>query len=347
MRGTSASGHAVYDGGVEGVSASVDARHKALLDALPDLLLRLRADGTYLEIGGDTSKLANAPHQVVGSTTHELLPADVAERLMQCVHTSIEQGRLATVEYTLRTHLGDEREFEVRAAPSGPDEVVAVVRDVTELRRAMRDLTDSRARIVAAGDAERRRVERNLHDGAQQRLVTVALHLHLVKRRLETDPREVAQLVDAAQTELTLALEEIRELVRGLHPRLLSDRGLEPALSGLAERAVLPVEIAETPSERLPPAVEAAAYYLVAEALANAGKHSEASQVRVRVITDGACTAVEVVDDGVGGADPATGSGLRGLGDRVAALGGELDVVSEPGQGTTLRATLPHDNPHE
>ena len=135
--------------------------------------------------------------------------------------------------------------------------------------------------------------------------------------------------------------------MRGLHPRLLSDRGLGPALSGLAERAVLPVEIAETPSERLPPAVEAAAYYLVAEALANAGKHSEASLVRVRVITDGACTAVEVVDDGVGGADSATGSGLRGLADRVAALGGKLDVVSESGQGTTLRATLPHDNPHE
>ena len=332
---------------MEGVSASVDARHKALLDALPDLLLRLRSDGTYLEAGGDTSKLANPPHQVVGSTAHELLPADVADRLMECVRSALDQGRLATVEYTLCTHLGDEREFEVRAAPAGPDEVVAVVRDITDLRRAMRDLTNSRARIVAAGDAERRRVERNLHDGAQQRLVTVALHLHLVKRRLETDPGQVAELVDSAQTELALALEEIRELVRGLHPRLLSDRGLEPALAGLAERAVLPVEVAETPSERLPPAVEAAAYYLVAEALANAGKHSEASKVRIRVSTDGSYTVVEIADDGVGGADPEAGSGLRGLADRVAALGGELDVVSEAGAGTTVRATLPHDNPHE
>ena len=346
-RETSAREPADYDGCVEGASAPVEARHKALLDALPDLLLRLRADGTYLEIGGDTSKLANPPNLVVGSTAHELLPADVADRLMQCVRTSLEQGRLATVEYTLCTHLGDEREFEVRAAPAGPDEVVAVVRDVTELRRAMRELTDSRARIVAAGDAERRRVERNLHDGAQQRLVTVALHLHLVKRRLETDPTEVPQLVESAQTELALALEEIRELVRGLHPRLLSDRGLEPALAGLAERSVLPVEIEETPSERLPPAVEAAAYYLAAEALANAGKHSEASQVRVRVSTDGTTTSVEVVDDGVGGADRENGSGLRGLADRVAALGGELEIVSEPGRGTALRATLPHDNPND
>ena len=332
---------------MEGASAPVEARHKALLDALPDLLLRLRADGTYLEIGGDTSKLANPPDQVVGATTYELLPPDVADQLMRCVKASLEQGRLATVEYSLSTHLGDEREFEVRAAPAGPDEVVAVVRDVTELRRAMRELTDSRARIVAAGDAERRRVERNLHDGAQQRLVTVALHLHLVKRRLETDPTEVPQLVESAQIELALALEEIRELVRGLHPRLLSDRGLEPALAGLAERSVLPVEIEETPSARLPPAVEAAAYYLVAEALANAGKHSEASQVRVRVSTDGATTSVEVVDDGVGGADQESGSGLRGLADRVAALGGELEIVSESGQGTALRATLPHDNPNE
>ena len=332
---------------MDGVSTPVDARHKALLDALPDLLLRLRADGTYLEIGGDTSKLANPPAEVVGSTADELLPPEIVERLMHCVKAALEHGRLATVEYTLTTHLGEEREFEVRVAPAGRDEVVAVVRDVTELRQAMRDLTDSRSRIVAAGDAERRRIERNLHDGAQQRLVTVALHLHLVKRRLETDPTEVPQLIDSAQTELSLALEEIRELVRGLHPRLLSDRGLAPALAGLAERALLPVEIVETPSERLPPAVEAATYYLVAEALANAAKHSRASRVTVRVSAKDDSTSVEVADDGVGGADPDTGSGLRGLADRVAALGGVLDVESQPGRGTTLRARLPHDNPHE
>ena len=342
MRGAESGAPHVYDGCMEGVSAPVEARHKALLDALPDLLLRLRVDGTYLEIGGDTSKLANPPDQVVGSTAHELLPAEIADRLMECVRASLEHGKLATAEYSLRTHLGDKREFEVRVAPAGPDEVVAVVRDVTDLRRAMRDVTDSRARLVAAGDAERRRIERNLHDGAQQRLVTVALHLHLIKRRLENNPAEVPQLVDSAQTELSLALDEIRELVRGLHPRLLSDRGLEPALAGLAERALLPVEIVETPSERLPPAVEAAAYYLVAEALANAGKHSEASQVRVRVHADEAGTTVEIVDDGVGGADPETGTGLRGLADRVAALGGELSVASEPGAGTALRAELPH-----
>jgi signal transduction histidine kinase len=332
--------------GMDSVSPPVEARHQALLDALPDPLLRLRADGTYVEVGGDTTKLHNPPGEVVGATAHDLLPAEIADRLMHCVRAALEQGRLATVEYQLQTHLGATRDFEVRVAPSGPDEVVAVVRDVTELRQAVRDLTESRARIVAAGDAERRRVERNLHDGAQQRLVTVALHLHLLRRKLDTAPDEAPALVESAQTELALALEEIRELVRGLHPRLLSDRGLEPALAGLAERSLLPVEIVETPAQRLPPAVEAAAYYLVAEALANAAKHSEATAVTVRVRADGGGTTVEIADDGVGGADPGSGTGLRGLADRVAALGGALDVVSEPGCGTTLRAELPHDHPN-
>jgi PAS domain S-box-containing protein len=330
---------------VEATSKQVEARHRALVDALPDLLLRLRADGTYLEVGGDVSKLHNDPETVVGSTVRELLPQDVADRLMHCIQASLELGAPATIEYRLPTLDGEELDFEVRLAPAAADEVVAVVRDVTDLRRAVRELEESRARVVAAGDDERRRIERNLHDGAQQRLVTVALHLHLVRRRLETDPASVAQLVDSAQTELTLALEEIRELVQGLHPRLLSERGLEPALTGLAERALLPVEILETPDERLPAAVEAAAYYVVAEALANAAKHSRASFVSVRVAAGRTCTVVEVADDGDGGADPAGGSGLRGLADRVAALGGALDVRSPAGEGTTLRAELPHDHP--
>ena len=327
---------------MNGVSSPVEARHRALLDALPDLLLRLRADGTYLEATGDVSKLANPPETVVGANVSGLLPPEIADRLMACVAAALETGRLATVEYRLRTHLGHERDFEVRVAPAGPDEVLAVVRDMTDLREAMREVTESRARIVAAGDAERRRVERNLHDGAQQRLVTVALHLHMIKRRIETDPDEVPVLLESAQKELTLALEEIRELVRGLHPQLLAERGLRPALNALAERALLPVEIVETPERRLATAVEAASYYVVAEALANAAKHSKASAVTVRVCCEGETVVVEVVDDGVGGADPA-GSGLRGLSDRVAALGGLLALSSEPGRGTALRAEIPVD----
>lgn len=195
-------------------------------------------------------------------------------------------------------------------------------------------------RILAAGDAERRRIERNLHDGAQQRLVTVALYLHLIRRRLD-DATEAAELVESAQTELTLALEEIRDLVHGLHPRLLTDEGLGPALIALAQRSFIPVEILELPDRRVPTDIEVAVYYVVAEALANAAKHSRASAITIRVSSGEDGTSVEVADDGVGGADVGAGSGLSGLAERVAALGGTLAVSSKPDEGTVLRAQLP------
>ncbi|MGZ8794044.1 MAG: histidine kinase [Gaiellaceae bacterium] len=327
---------------MDGAPTPVEARHRALLDAIPDLMFRLSRHGDYLELAGDITRLAHAPDAVVGRNLVEILPTPVSTALMGAISSALETGALATTDYRLQTVDGSLKDFEARVVPCGRDEVVAIVRDVTDLRQAMRDLTDSRARIVAAGDEERRRVERNLHDGAQQRLVTVALHLHLIRRRLDTDPAEVPALLEAAQAELTLALEELRELVQGLHPRVLSERGLASALEALAERAVLPVEIVELPVERLPAPVEAAAYYVVSEALANAAKHSRASSVTVRIAADEAMTAVEVVDDGVGGADPLGGSGLRGLSDRVAALGGVLAVSSEPQRGTALRAELPH-----
>ena len=327
---------------MSGSSTPVEARHRALLDAIPDLMFRLSRRGEYLELAGDVSRLTHPAGEVLGRTLSELLPDAVASALLDAVARALDTGELATTDYRLRTVDGTVKDFEARVVPCGTDEVVAIVRDVTDLRQAMRDLTESRARIVAAGDAERRRVERNLHDGAQQRLVTVALHLHLVRRRLESQPEQAPALVEAAQTELTLALEEIRELVQGLHPRVLSERGLGPAVEALAERALLPVDLLELPRERLPAPVEAAAYYVVSEALANAAKHSRASAVSVRVGANGRSTVVEVADDGVGGADP-RGSGLRGLGDRVAALGGLLVVSSEPGRGTSLRAELPHD----
>jgi len=321
-------------------STPVEARHRALIEAMPDLLLRLSADGTYLELGGDLSRLANPPEIVVGANVRDLLPAPIAAQLMDGVAAALGSGVLATVNYRLRTHLGEERDFELRIAPVATEEVLVVVRDVTDVRAAMRELRESRARIVAAGDAARRRIERNLHDGAQQRLVTVSLHLHLIARRLESAPDAVPGLLEAAQTELALALEEIRELVRGLHPRILTDHGLAPAIRALAERALLPVEVVELPVTRLRPAVEAAVYYVVAEALANAAKHAAATLVTVRVSQEECGTVVEVADDGVGGAD-AAGGGLRGLADRVAALDGQFAVSSVPGAGTALRAEFP------
>ena len=211
-----------------------------------------------------------------------------------------------------------------------------------ELHARVEELGASRARIVTAADVERRRLERNLHDGAQQRLVAVSFSLRLALAKLDSDPAGArAVLVDAGD-ELALALEELRELARGLHPAILTDRGLRAAVDTLAARAPLPVEIAEIPDHRLPEPVEAAAYYLIAEALTNVAKYAHASTVRARVDAGDGSVVVEVSDDGVGGADPTTGSGLRGLADRVEALGGSLEIVSPAGAGTALRAEIPH-----
>ena len=206
---------------------------------------------------------------------------------------------------------------------------------------AREQLTASRARIVQAGDAERQRLERNLHDGAQQRFVSLALGLRLAQSQLTADPAAAADLLAQASDELALGLEELRELARGIHPAILTDRGLTPAVEALATRATLPVEINGIPSERLPEPIEAAAFYVVSESLANVAKYASASRANVDLARDNGLLVVEVSDDGVGGADPSKGSGLRGLTDRVEALGGHLHVSSETGLGTTVRAELP------
>ncbi len=203
--------------------------------------------------------------------------------------------------------------------------------------QAREELAASRARIVAAGDAERRRLERNLHDGAQQRLVSLALMLRLAARRHPDDAD-----LDRAGEELTHALQELRELARGIHPAVLTERGLEPAIRAVADRAPLPVELeVDIGPERLPGPVEAAAYYVVSEALTNVAKYANASLVRIRVERSGGIARIQVSDDGAGGAHPDGGSGLRGLADRVEALAGRLTIDSPLGAGTTLRADIP------
>ena len=210
-----------------------------------------------------------------------------------------------------------------------------------ELHARLDELAASRARIVTAADTERRRLERNLHDGAQQRLVSLLLSARLAQAKLDADPASARAALAEMGEELALALEELRELARGLHPAVLTDRGLRAAVEMLAGRVPVPVEIADIADERLPEPVEAAAYYLIAEALTNVAKYAQASTVRVEVAAGEASVVVEVTDDGVGGADAAAGSGLRGLADRVEALGGSLEVVSPVGAGTTLRAEIP------
>jgi PAS domain S-box-containing protein len=206
--------------------------------------------------------------------------------------------------------------------------------------QAREDLVASRARLVKVGDEQRRRLERNLHDGAQQSLVSVALKLRLARTRLATHTEAAATLLDDAMRELDTGLDELREIARGIHPAILSERGLRPALQALTDRLLLPVVI-DVPDERLPPHSEATAYYILSEALTNVAKHAGAATARVSVHRDGGVMRCEVTDDGRGGADPSSGTGILGLRDRAEAAGGTLSVVSRPGRGTVVAATVP------
>jgi signal transduction histidine kinase len=209
------------------------------------------------------------------------------------------------------------------------------------LRERVDGLRTAQQRIIDAADAERRRIERDLHDGAQQRMVSVAVTLGLAESQIQRDPSKAAALVARAREEAQLAVKELRELARGIHPALLSDRGLGAALEALASRAPIPVTVTGVPSTSLRQPVEAAAYFVTAEALTNVAKYARASEASVELVTEDDCLRVSVRDDGVGGADPSTGSGLRGLCDRVEALNGRLEIDSPPGSGTTLTVTLP------
>ena len=208
-----------------------------------------------------------------------------------------------------------------------------------DLRARVEDLRISRARIVEAADAARRRLERDLHDGAQQQLVSLALDLRLLRARLKDS--ETVALVDEISDKLGVALAELRELARGIHPAILTDRGLGPAVQGLADRVPLPVEIAVDLPERPSPPIEAAAYFVVAEALTNVARYAKAQEARVEILRERDDVVVTVDDDGIGGADPDAGTGLRGLLDRLAALDGRLTIDSPPGRGTHLRARIP------
>jgi signal transduction histidine kinase len=274
----------------------------------------------YAEIGGELGEMIRA----AGIASAVAVPIKVAGRLWGAVVAS--SGR----PYSFPP--------DTEARVAGFAELVA---DALANADAREQLAASRARIVEEGDAERRRLERNLHDGAQQRLVSLALALGEVSRKVEDDPETAKQMLVSAREELRLALDELRELARGIHPAVLSDRGLAAALEALVARAPVPVQVTEVPKTRLPEPVEAAAYYLVSEALTNVAKHARAEVVTVRVGRTGERGRIEVRDDGAGGASLDDGLGLRGLADRVEALGGRLELDSPPGAGTTLIADIP------
>ncbi|HEY7737230.1 MAG TPA: sensor histidine kinase [Candidatus Limnocylindrales bacterium] len=212
-----------------------------------------------------------------------------------------------------------------------------------ELRHQLQAVTESRQRIVTAAQEERRRVERDLHDGAQQRLVAVMLALQEARATVDAEsaPAALRERLEAAARETTEAIRELRELARGIHPAILEDEGLAAAVHALARRAAIPIDVQVSLDGRLPPLVESTAYFTIAEALTNIQRHASASRATVRLTHAAGRLEVEVEDDGAGGADPARGTGLRGLVDRVAAIGGRLDIASEPAKGTRIRTSIP------
>ncbi|MCW3018298.1 MAG: hypothetical protein JWN10_606 [Solirubrobacterales bacterium] len=301
------------------------ALRDALADALGDPTLELAYwvpdQDTYLDVDGQPVRVDPAPAGKVSTTIeHE------GERIAAIVKPGPD--------------LAERREL-VRTAGAAAGLTLRNERLAAELRAKVAELQASRSRIVQAGYEQRRRLERDLHDGAQQRLMAVGIDLRMVRGRIEHDPQGAAELLDESLDELNEATAELRELARGIHPAVLTNRGLPAALKGLASRSPVPVELLQTPTDRLPPSVESAVYFVVAEALTNAARYSRAQTVTVGVVRENGHVDVEVSDDGVGGADADQGSGLRGLQDRVAALDGRLELTSPHGLGTILRATIP------
>jgi signal transduction histidine kinase len=307
-------------GGGGGRGALRNALAAALGDRTLELAYWVPDQRAYVDAQGRPMRVDPAPEGRIATTIeHE------GRRIAAIVHVAglAEQGELVqTVGAAAALTLENERLD-------------------AELRATVAELRASRARIVQAADEQRRRIERDLHDGAQQRLMALGINLRLLRDRIERDPQDAVELLDASLEELSEATGELRELARGIHPAVLTDRGLAAALNALARRSPVPVEVVETPRDRLPPPIESAAYFVVAEALTNAARYAAALSVSVRVVRRNGQVEINVTDDGVGGADPEQGSGLRGLHDRIAALDGHLDLASAASTGTTLRARIP------
>jgi PAS domain S-box-containing protein len=355
-----------------GVHAARDRASDHLLRALmahvPGVLYRSAWDRGYTVelISDEIERITGYPAaDFVESRRRTLLsimhPDDIESVMARAAETT--DGRSFVLEYRLISADGAVRWMIDRGqlvrGPGGRLWMDGVIVDVTDLREAehalrraaveharVEELRASRARIVAAADDARRRIERDLHDGAQQRLVTLRLQLSLARRRMATDPGAAAAMIDDVGEELRLALAELRELARGIHPATLSERGLRPAVEALASRCPLPVEVEGLPIARFAAGVEAAAYFTISEALTNVAKYAAAGYATVRGAIERDALVVEVHDDGCGGADAAGGSGLTGLADRVRAQGGTLSVISPAGAGTTVRAVIPLNGDH-
>jgi signal transduction histidine kinase len=318
-------------------NAAAVARLVQDLGATPDGGVR---DRVAQALGDPTVQLAYWRDPPGGFVTREGTPVQLGHvPAGRCVTLVEHDGR--RIGALVHDAALEDQEGLVRAVAGAAGLAMANEALDAALRARVDELEQSRARLLEVSLFERRRIERNLHDGAQQRLVGLALQLSLAREQLDRDPARAAEQLDAAREQLAQGLEELRELARGIHPAILTDRGLEPALRSLAERAPTEVALTGVPDERLPEPVEAAVYFVVAEALTNVERYAGADHATVQVQRENGHALVEVRDDGVGGADPAAGTGLRGLADRLQALDGRLDVESPPGSGTTVRARIP------
>jgi len=341
-----------------------DAEFAALIANVPGAIYRcaLDDDWTMTVIGDEIERISGYPAaDFVGNSARTFAsivhPDDRAEVEREVRKATMEdrpfglEYRVVRADSTIAWVL--ERGQQVTEA----DEQVwlhGVIFDITERKRAeeilhqrevedarMAELKAARVRIIAAQDDARRKIERDLHDGAQQRLVSLALLLRMIRAKLPGSPDDAAGMLDDAMDALAEATSELRELARGIHPAVLTECGLAVAVAGLASRAPVPVSVQCSLSERLPEPVEAAVYYVVAESLTNIARYAEATSATIRLSRDDGCALVVVEDDGIGGAAAGVGSGIRGLIDRVDALEGSLVIESQAGRGTRISASIP------
>jgi PAS domain S-box-containing protein len=341
-----------------------DALVRALMVNVPGAIYRSawHADHTVELISDEIERISGYPAaNFIASrkrTLWSIVHPDDRPRLRDELDEARDFGEPFGLEYRIVRADGEVRwvldRGQLVSGPGGRLWCDGALFDVTERRAAeeaartreierarSEELHASRRRIVEAADNARRKIERDLHDGAQQRLVALSLEVRMAQARVAKDPSSAAPFLERIGKELTEASADLRELARGIHPAVLTERGLAPAIDSLVSRAPVPVDVSGLPDDRLPPATEATAYFTIAEALTNVAKYAEASHVSVRMERENGVLAIEVEDDGIGGARATPGSGLSGLADRVGAADGILEVVSPPGDGTLVRAELP------
>ncbi|HEY3879461.1 MAG TPA: PAS domain S-box protein [Trebonia sp.] len=327
-----------------------EARLRAVLETALDAVITIDADArvTYVNTAFERTFGYRAEDVLGQDLADKIVPSSLREQHRRGLARYLETGQAVILDQRLEMSAlradGTEFPAEVavtRTGPPGEPVFTAYVRDITGRQRAERELMASRARLVSASDAARQRVTRDLHDGAQQRLVSTLISLQLAEQRWESAPQRARELVARALADARHGIEDLRELAAGLHPSILTQHGLATAVRGLADRVPLPVEL-DVPDVRLPADVEVSVYFFCSEALTNIAKHAHASCAWIRLeVSTGQCV-VEVRDDGIGGARARSeASGLIGLGDRIGALRGTLDIVSPESGGTVLRATVP------